>query len=141
MPRLASTSGPSDTIANCATSAVQDEITGNVVASIEPHLYEEEGIRAASQPPESIDAWGLVVRALGLINRVSQQQNDEAQALLQRAIEIEPSYAKAHAVLGWAVWWATLAYWRPDTPEGYRQAERHAANALSFRPSGAPEHR
>jgi len=53
--------------------AVQDEITGNVVASIEPHLYEEEGIRAANQPPESIDAWGLVVRALGLINRVGQR--------------------------------------------------------------------
>ena len=115
--------------------AVQDEITGNVVASIEPHLYAEEGIRAANQPPESIDAWGLVVRALGLINRVGHRQNEEAQALLQRAIEIEPSYAKAHAVLGWAVWWATMAYWRLDTREGYRQAQRHAENALSFDPA------
>jgi TolB-like protein len=105
--------------------AVQDEITGNVVASIEPHLYAEEGIRAANQPPESIDAWGLVVRALGLINRVSHRQNEEAQTLLQRAIGIEPGYAKAHAVLGWAVWWATMAYWRLDSQEGYRQAQRH----------------
>jgi TolB-like protein len=115
--------------------AVQDEITGNVVASIEPHLYAEEGIRAANQPPESIDAWSLVVRALGMINRVKHRQNEEAQALLERAIEIEPSYAKAHAVLGWAVWWATMAYWRPDTTEGYRQAQRHAENALSFDPA------
>jgi adenylate cyclase len=58
--------------------ALQDEITGNVVASIEPHLYAEEGIRASNQPPGSIDAWGLVVRALGLINRVSRRQNEEA---------------------------------------------------------------
>jgi adenylate cyclase len=115
--------------------AVQDEITGNVVASIEPHLYAEEGIRAANQPPESIDAWGLVVRALGLINRVSHRQNEEAQTLLQRAIGIEPGYAKAHAVLGWAVWWATMAYWRLDSQEGYRQAQRHAENALSFDPA------
>jgi TolB-like protein len=114
---------------------VQDEITGNVVASIEPHLYEEEGIRAASQPPESIDAWGLVVRALGLINRVSQRQNEEAQTLLQRAIAIEPSYAKARAVLGWAAWWATMAYWRPDTREGYQEAQRLAEEALSFDPA------
>jgi adenylate cyclase len=112
--------------------AVQDEITANVVASIEPHLYQEEGIRAASQPPESIDAWGLVVRALGLINRADKRQNEEARALLQRAIEIEPSYAKAHAVLAWAIWWATLGYWWPDTREGYRQAGRHAENAVSF---------
>jgi adenylate cyclase len=115
--------------------AVQDEITGNVVASIEPHLYAEEGTRAANQPPESIDAWGLVVRAISLINRVGQRQNEEAQALLRHAIAIEPSYAKAHAILGWAVWWATQAYWCPDTREGHRQAERHAENALSFDPA------
>jgi adenylate cyclase len=115
--------------------SVQDEITGNVVASLEPHLYEEEAVRAASQPPESIDAWGHVVRALGLINRVGQRQNEEAQVLLRRAIEIEPSYAKAHAVLGWAVWWATQAYWWPDFGEGHREAEKHAEDALSFDPA------
>jgi adenylate cyclase len=115
--------------------AVQDEITGNVVASIEPHLYEQEGIRAANQPPGSIDAWGLVVRALGLINHVGQRQNEEAQALLRRAIEIEPNYAKAHAVLGWAIWWATQAYWLPEMREGHQQAERHAENARSFDPA------
>jgi adenylate cyclase len=43
--------------------AVQDEITGNVVASIEPRLYEEEGIWAASQPPGSTDAWGFLPTA------------------------------------------------------------------------------
>jgi len=112
--------------------SVQDEITGNVVASIEPHLYEEEGVRAASQPPESIDAWGLVVRALGLINRADKRPNEEARALLGRAIEIEPSYAKAHAVLAWAIWWATLGYWWPDTREGYQLAKTHAENALSL---------
>ena len=111
---------------------VQDEITGNAVASIEPHLYVEEGIRASSRPPDSMDAWGLVVRAMGLINRVGRRQNEEAQALLLRAIEIEPGYAKAHAVLAWAVWWAAQAYWWPGMQEAHRQAERHAENALSF---------
>ena len=110
---------------------LQDEITGNVVASIEPHLYVAEGVRASTRAPDSIDAWGLVVRAIGLINRIGRRQNEEAQALLLRAIEIEPTYAKAHAVLGWAVWWAALCYWLP-TREGYRQAELHAKNALSF---------
>ena len=111
---------------------VQDEITGNVVASIEPHLYAQESIRAASRPPGSIDAWGLVVRAIGLINHVGHKQNEEAQALLRRATEIEPSYARAHAVLGWAVWWAALCYWWPDTREGYRQAAMHAEDAIRF---------
>jgi adenylate cyclase len=65
--------------------AVQDDIPERVVAGVEPHLYAEEGFRASSKPPDSIDAWGLVVRALSLINKVERKQNLEAQALLRRA--------------------------------------------------------
>lgn len=38
--------------------AVQDEITGNIVASIEPHLYAREGYRAASKPPPKMSTYG-----------------------------------------------------------------------------------
>jgi adenylate cyclase len=55
--------------------AVQDEITGNIVASIEPHLYAREGYRATSKPPESIDVWGLVARAIALVNRFGRSEN------------------------------------------------------------------
>jgi TolB-like protein len=115
--------------------AVQDDITERVVASVEPYLYAEEGFRASSRPPESIDAWGLVVRAMGLINRVERRQNEDAQALLRCAIALEPNYARTHALLSWAIWWAALCYWVPDTREGYRQAAGHAQDALSFDPS------
>lgn len=115
--------------------AVQDEITNVVVATIEPHLYAEEGMRAAGRPPESIDAWGLVVRAMGLINKVGRRQNDEAQALLRQAISVDPGYARAHALLGWAIWWASLCYWVPETREGYRQAAGHAELGLTCDPS------
>ncbi|TCR64802.1 adenylate/guanylate cyclase domain-containing protein [Bosea sp. BK604] len=114
---------------------VQDEITNVVVATIEPHLYAEEGARAASKPPGSIDAWGLVVRAMGLINKVGRRQNDEAQALLRQAISVDPGYARAHALLGWAIWWATLCYWVPETREGYAQAARHAQDGVSCDPA------
>jgi adenylate cyclase len=101
-----------------------------VVAAVEPHLYAEEGFRAASKQPDSIDAWGLVVRALSLMNKVERKQNEEAQALLRRAIAMEPGYARAHALLSWAIWWATNCYW--FTREGYAQAAAHAHDALSF---------
>lgn len=114
---------------------VQDEITNVVVATIEPHLYAEEGARAASKPPGSIDAWGLVVRAMGLINKVGRRQNDEAQALLRQAISVDPGYARAHALLGWAIWWATLCYWVPEIREGYAQAARHAQDGVSCDPA------
>ncbi|MFC7543313.1 tetratricopeptide repeat protein [Siccirubricoccus deserti] len=116
--------------------AVQDEITRNIVAAIEPHLYAAEGLRAAARPPGSIDAWGLVVRAMGLMNRVGRAHNEEARALLARAIAIEPRYARAHALLGWAVWWATASHWWPgDRDEGFAQAVRHAQEAVALDPA------
>jgi adenylate cyclase len=121
--------------------AIQDDITERVVAAVEPHLYAQEGYRASTQQPESIDAWGLVVRALTLINRVERGQNGEAQTLLKRAIALEPTYARAHALLSWAVWWATLCLWRTDRDEGrdegYDEAAAHAQDALAH-DSGDP---
>jgi adenylate cyclase len=110
--------------------AVQDEITGNIVASIEPHLWEREGYRAAAKPPDSIDVWGLVVRAIDLINRFGRVENEEARELLERAIVLDPAYARAHAVLSWALWWATLYHYVPDREMGYAASNRHAQEAV-----------
>ena len=114
--------------------AVQDEITRNVVAAIEPHLYDAEGFRAARHQPDSIDAWGLVVRAIGLISKVGRRQNEEARALLDRAIALEPNYARAYAVLAWAEWWSALCYWWDDPQLGYQAAFRHAEEAVALDP-------
>ena len=43
--------------------AVQDEITEAIVASIEPQLYATENFHCQRNAPESLDAWGLVMRA------------------------------------------------------------------------------
>jgi TolB-like protein/Tfp pilus assembly protein PilF len=115
--------------------AVQDDITERVVAAVEPDLYAEEGLRAASKPPDSVDAWGLVVRAMGLLNRMTPAHNAEAEALLRRAIAMEPAYARAHALLGWALWWGAHCFWFEDTPERRRQAAAHANEALALDPN------
>ena len=115
--------------------AVQDEITASVVAAIEPHLYAEEGARIASQSPENISTWGLVVRSIGLISRLGRQENEEARSLLERAIAIEPTYAKAPAILSWALWWAAYNYWLPDWNQSAAEAQRHAEQALALDPS------
>ena len=112
--------------------SVQDDIAERVVAAVEPHLYAEEGFRASTQQPDSIDAWGLVVRALTLLNKVERRQNAEAQRLLQRAISLEPRYARAHALVSWAIWWASMCLWTPDVEAGYEQAAMHAQDALAL---------
>jgi TolB-like protein/Tfp pilus assembly protein PilF len=79
--------------------AVQDEITESIVAAIEPLLYAAENFRARRKPPGSLDAWDLVMRALSHFWRVTRQDNVVAQALLEKAIAIDPNYGQALGVL------------------------------------------
>ena len=82
--------------------ALQDEITGSVVAAIEPQLYAAETLRLRSKPPESLDAWGCVVRAMPYIWTWVIQDEDTGINLLKRAIELDPGYARARSLLAWA---------------------------------------
>jgi len=79
--------------------AVQDEITEAIVAAIEPQLYAAEDFRARRKPPNNLDAWDLVMRALSHYWRVTRQDNMVAQALLEKAIAIDPNYGQALSLL------------------------------------------
>jgi TolB-like protein len=79
--------------------AVQDEITEAIVAAIEPQLYAAENFRAARKAPDSMDAWDLVMRAMSHYWRVTRQDNVVAQALLEKAIAIDPNYGRALGLL------------------------------------------
>jgi TolB-like protein/cytochrome c-type biogenesis protein CcmH/NrfG len=79
--------------------AVQDEITEAIVAAIEPQIYAAENFRAKRKPPDSMDAWDLVMRALSYYWRVTRQDNVVAQALLEKATAIDPNYGQALGVL------------------------------------------
>ena len=83
--------------------AVQDEITASVVAAIEPQLYAAEELRLQSKPPESLDAWGCVVRAMPHIWTWAIQDENTGINLLQRAIELDPAYARPRSLLAWAL--------------------------------------
>ena len=79
--------------------AVQDEITEAIVAAIEPQLYSAESFRAQRKPPDSLDAWDLVMRAFSHYWRLTRQDNVVAQALLEKASAIDPNYGQALGVL------------------------------------------
>jgi adenylate cyclase len=83
--------------------AVQDEITERVVAAIEPELYAAEQSRSQSKPPDTLDAWECVIRALSLIGQGTRDENTEGEAFCRRAITIAPGYGRAHSLLAWAL--------------------------------------
>jgi TolB-like protein/cytochrome c-type biogenesis protein CcmH/NrfG len=92
--------------------AVQDEITEAIVAAIEPQLYAAENFRARRKPPDSMDAWDLVMRALSHYWRVTRQDATVAQALLEKAISIDPNYGQALGLLATSYCFSTHMAWQ-----------------------------
>jgi len=117
--------------------AVQDEITERVVAAIEPELYAAENVRSQRKPPESLDAWECVIRALSAIGQGTREANTEAERLCRRAIAIAPNYAQAYSLLAWALLRSTI--WSGDlrTVASEVGAQTQAALALDNRDAWA----
>jgi TolB-like protein/Tfp pilus assembly protein PilF len=109
--------------------AVQDEITEAIVAAIEPQLYAAENFRAQRKPPDSLDAWDLVMRALSHYWRVTRQDNVVAQALLEKAISIDPNYGQALGVLATSHTFSAHMGWE-DMAASAPIAERAALAAI-----------
>jgi TolB-like protein/class 3 adenylate cyclase/Tfp pilus assembly protein PilF len=91
--------------------AVQDAIMAKVVESLELHLTDREREQQDEGPEtRSLEAYDLVLKARKLLTRFDREAAAEARDLLQRAIELDPSYAEAHTLLGfyffdeWRVW-------------------------------------
>ena len=114
--------------------AVQDEVVERLVAVIEPSLLNAEEARANERPLERLDSWGLVARAVGLLHRFERDANTMARQHLQAAIDQDPGSARAHATLGWALYWATHCSWVEDRAGCARRALEHAQTALHLDP-------
>jgi TolB-like protein/Flp pilus assembly protein TadD len=91
--------------------AALDKITSNIAASVEPHLYASEGLRAHRAPPHALDARGCVMRALYLINFRSKENYAVAKTLLRRAIELDPACTRAHSLLAYVTSLEVLYGW------------------------------
>jgi TolB-like protein len=109
--------------------AVQDEITDAIVAAIEPQIYAAENFHARRKPPNSLDAWDLVMRALSHYWRVTRQDHLTALALLERAIELDPNYGQALSVLASSHMRAVHLGWE-DFATAAAPAERAAIKAV-----------
>src|SRR5207248_7056803 len=90
-------------------------------------------VRSQSKPPDSLDAWECVIRALSLIGQGTRDENSEAEALCRRAIAIAPGYGRAHSLLAWALLRSTLWSGNLRTVVSEVGAETQTALALDDR--------
>jgi|HubBroStandDraft_6_1064221.scaffolds.fasta_scaffold84431_1 adenylate cyclase len=80
---------------------LQDQITERVVGIVEPSLRRSEIERSRRKPPENLDAYDLYLRALPYMASVMPADARIAAGFLDRALELDPSYAAAQALRAW----------------------------------------
>ncbi len=80
--------------------AVQDEITSEVVMALDIRLSKGEQARFWSSGTKNLEAWECVRLGAEQFNQLSSESNLEAQRLFKKAIDLDPNYAIAWAMLG-----------------------------------------
>lgn len=113
--------------------AVQDQISESVIAAIEPRLYAVEHRRFRSRSPDSLDAWGFVMKAMPYVwTWGSADEIAIAQSLLIQATAIDPYYSRANSLLAWTIAARVqlgLADARDDLPRATAMAIQAIQNA------------
>ena len=109
--------------------AVQDEITESVLATIEPRLYVAESSRARRQHPASLDAWSYFAQAVTLLDDPTRDNLATMRVFLHNATRIEPTYARAHALLGFVTAAESVFGWA-DPAEAVAAAWESASAAV-----------
>jgi TolB-like protein len=91
---------------------LQDQVASSVAGAIEPKLRQSEIDRANRKPTQNLDAYDLYLRALAGIYRYSEEGFDEANGTLLQALTLDPSYARAAALLAWSHHLRRTQAWR-----------------------------
>lgn len=91
--------------------AIQDQITSAIVATLPGRMEAATRDRTARKPTANMAAYEYALEAKVLHHRSTQEDNARALRQIERAIELDPKYAHAHAwracILGqaWTYGW------------------------------------
>lgn len=112
--------------------AVQDEITENIVTTIGPEFISAEMRRAQRRDVRNLDAWDYIMRAAFHHSHYRKEEVDEAQRLLQKAIELDPFYAEAFCLLAFTHLTQVQFGWSESADQSIQEAAKAAEQAIKI---------
>jgi len=121
--------------------AIQDEVTSAIVATLPGRVEAATRERAARKPPANMAAYECVLAGKLRHHRSNREDNAEALHLLNRAIELDPNYAHAHAWKGCTLGQGWIYGWRADKEATWNEAVAELRTALSLDDNDSDVHR
>ncbi|MFT3725565.1 MAG: winged helix-turn-helix domain-containing protein [Hyphomonadaceae bacterium] len=120
--------GPIETV-----HEIRDRIVNAVTNAVEVRIPFNEAQRALLKSPDNLDAWSAYHLGLHHMYRFNKADNDVATHLFERAVSLEPGFARAHAGLSFTHFQnAFLRY--ADHGEATKLAQRYANQSLERDP-------
>jgi len=114
--------------------ALQDRVALSVAGIIEPTVQDVEIRRAARRPTSSTDAYELYLKAMALVDSYEKDAMFEAVRLIDRALALDPNYARALSVAGYAHSQIAVSNWAADLAPHRKLALDYANRAVRVAP-------
>jgi DNA-binding SARP family transcriptional activator len=112
------------------TFSVLDAIVDRIVASIAEEIETAEMNRALLEPPSSLDAWEAYHRGLWHMYKFNGPDNHDASKFFRQALDLDPTFARAHAGLSFTHFQNAFLDLTPDRGRQIDLAFETAARAV-----------
>jgi adenylate cyclase len=113
--------------------AVQDELTGKIVATLVGKVQDSERRRSrADERTGNLEAYELVLRGRELWLRFTEEDNRAARKLYKQAIALDREYGRAYASLAWSYMTEYNEYWADDPQETLDKALKFALQGVQI---------
>jgi adenylate cyclase len=121
--------------------AIQDEVTSSIAATLFGRVEAARHDRVQRKPTDSMAAYECVLTGKVLHHWSNHEANVRAIRMLNRAIELDPNYAHAHAWKACVTGQAWLNGWSEDPAASLRVIAEELLVALSLDDNDADVHR
>ena len=111
--------------------ALQDEITGKIVAALEVRLTAGEQEQVERRYTDNLEAYDYFLRGRTYQARSTKETTAQAREMFERAIELDPGFAGAYALLSYTHWRDWRNRWSDD-PQALDRALEAATKAVAL---------
>jgi adenylate cyclase len=110
---------------------VQDELTTTIQNRLVQRVRDSGIEGLMRQAPADMNAYDHMLRAMGLLLRFNRTNNEEAMREARAALDLDPDYGRAHAMLAWAHLYSVWSAWANDIAQAIEQGHVAAKEAVA----------
>jgi adenylate cyclase len=112
--------------------AVQDEITLHIASALQVELTDGEQAQIRHKSTNNLQAWGYGVKGYSLFERITEDDNAKAREFFEKAVELDPEYAWAWAMIGQTYWIDNRYGWQRPREESFKKLNEYAQKAMEL---------